>query len=50
MRTVQILTDLDVLQTSEVIKIGDKGFFWTGHYNDVFIGDFCCLRINCGAG
>lgn len=27
MRTVQVLTDLVVLQTSEVIKIGDKGTF-----------------------
>lgn len=27
MRTIQVLTDLDVLQTSEVIKIGDKGIF-----------------------
>lgn len=53
MRTVKVLTDLDVLQTSEVIKTGDKGFFFfflTGHFNDVFIGDFSSLMINCGAG
>lgn len=52
MRTVKVLTDLAVLQTSEVIKTGDKGFFFflTGHFNDVFIGDFSSLMINCGAG
>lgn len=42
-RTVQVLTDSDVLQNSEVIKIAFKGSFLD---NDVFF----YVTINCTGG